>query len=72
MGSRDSDSIALRLAALVDDLERTLGDSAVVVREQPGGRAVIVTPVRPDALGLSWFDTGEELQVETANGLENR
>lgn len=60
------------LAALADDLERTLGDSAVVVRESPAGQAVVVTPVRPDALGIRWFDFGDQLQVQTANGLGGR
>jgi hypothetical protein len=69
VGDREADAVAVRLEGLANDLERTLGASAVVVRQQPGGRDVVVTPVRRDALGVSWFDTGEELQVETANGL---
>jgi len=64
--------MAVRLAALADDLERTLGESAVVERQQRGGQDVAVTPVRRGALGVSWFDTGDDLQVETGNGLGGR
>ncbi len=72
MGDRDSDAIAVRLSALADDLERTLGASAVVERQQRGGQDVAVMPLRPGAVGVSWFDTGDELQVETGNGLGGR
>ncbi len=36
-----------------------------------GGQAVSVTPVRPDTLGLYWFDTGDERQVGVLNDLGN-
>lgn len=59
----EPDAIRQRLDALADELERNLAGVAEVRRSEP--HFVEVTPRNHRAVGVIWFDTGDELQVET-------
>ncbi len=67
------DEVASRLRRLRLDLERTLGNAAVVeVQADEQGESVALAPVRERALGVVWTDCGSELQVETVGELGGR
>ncbi len=57
------DAIRQRLEALAEQMEQDLAGFAEVRRSEP--HFVELTPRNERAVGVIWFDTGDELQVET-------
>lgn len=66
--SEPLDPAADALAALVDDLERSLGDGATIERADVPADGVTLTPSRDSALAVGWMDFGDEIYLETLGG----
>lgn len=75
--NRQGDAVRQRLEALATEMRARFG-GAVTVRRMGGhpddgdGLDVGMRPSTEGALALSWFDTGEYLQVETGGGPAGR
>jgi hypothetical protein len=67
-GYETRDTAAESLAALVDDLERSLGDAVTIDRSDVPGDGVTLTPSRDTALAVGWMDFGDEVYLETLGG----
>jgi hypothetical protein len=61
-----------RLARFADDVERSLGDAATVVRTDAPGKGVTVHPQRSEAVGLWWMDFGFEVVLGVQGGKGGR
>lgn len=63
---RQPDAIRRRLEALAREMQRDLADVAEVQWEEP--HSISLLPSNRRALPVLWFDTGDDLQVETIGG----
>ncbi len=57
------DAVRQRLEALAEQMEREVGEFADINRREP--HLVELVPHNQRAVGVLWFDPGDELQVET-------
>ncbi len=64
--TQQPDPIRRRLEALAKQVQRDLADVAEVRWEDP--HWITLIPRNERALAVTWFDTGDELQVETLGG----
>lgn len=56
--------------ALAAEMQRDLAEVAEVRWTEP--HAVELVPKNERAVGVAWFDTGDELQIETLGGIGGR
>ncbi len=75
--NHQGDAVRQRLQALVSEMQARFGNAVTVRRvgghpDDADGLDVEMTPSTEGALALSWFDTGEYLQVKTGGGPAGR
>ncbi len=69
----DSDGTTRRLKDFAGDLQQSLGSAATVQTDDDyPWAAAEFRPVRADALGVSWIESGNEVVLSTARGLGGR
>jgi hypothetical protein len=67
------DGTTRRLKDLARDMQQSLGSAATVVTDDSDPWAAAdFRPTRPEALGISWVELGDEVVLSTARGLGGR